>query len=228
MQPETTRWSLVALAGDQGGPQSAAALAELCALWRPAVLAFLRRTSGGGQAEDLTQSFFVHFIENSLTARADRTRGRFRSFVYSGLRRWWIDQERARTSGKRGGGRPAVDIDDIELRDTHAQPEAVFDRDWAICLVREGLRRLRAEADRDGRIALYVAAEPFLIEEPEPGDYARAATALGLSPNTFAVAVGRLRKRLQRTIRALVADTAASGEDAADEMRRLRSALRSA
>jgi hypothetical protein len=47
-------------------------------------------------------------------------------------------------------------------------------------------------------------------------------------PNTFAVAVGRLRKRLQALIREMVADTACDPHEAAAELRHLRGALRDA
>lgn len=225
-QPETTRWSLVARAADPANAHSATALAELCALWRPAVLAFLRRKTDAAQAEDLTQGFFLHFIESGLSAKADPARGRFRSFLYQGLRRWCIDQERARRAEKRGGRSSATDADMLDLFDPSDQPETAFDREWAACMLREGLRRLRYEADRNGRMALFDAAAPFLIEEPEPGDYAGAAASVGMLSNTFAVAVGRLRKRLQAVIREMVADTACDALQAADELRHLRTALR--
>lgn len=225
-QPETTRWSLVARAADPAQTHSAAALAELCAIWRPAVLAFLRRKAEPAYADDLTQGFFLHFIECGLSGKADPARGRFRSFLYQGLHRWWIDQERARHAEKRGGRGQHVEVENLELFDPADQPEAAFDREWATCLLREGMRRLRDEAGRNGRMALFDAAAAFLIEEPDAGDYARGAAALGMRPNTFAVAVTRLRKRLQSVIRDLITDTAIDGQQAADELRHLRSALR--
>jgi len=224
--PVTTRWSLIARAAGADVAHSSAALAELCALWRPAVQTFLRRKSGTTQAEDLTQSFFLHFIEHSVSARAEPTRGRFRHFLYSVLQRWWIDQQRAAAAQKRGSGSYAVDCDHLELFDAGESPEAAFDRAWASCMLREGLRRLRSEADRNGRLPLFEAAAPFLLEEPEPGDYARAAASVAMQTNTFAVAVGRLRKRLQAVIREMVSDTTMDEREAAAELRHLRAALR--
>jgi len=224
-QPATTRWSLVAKAANAADAGGTAALAELCTLWRPAVLSFLRRCSDPQTAEDLTQGFLLHFIETGMAGKADPERGRFRSFLYASLKRWCIDQERALTAGKRGGGQTAIDWEELNLFDPADAPDRAFDRAWASCMLREGMRRLRHDAVCNGRLVLFEAALPFLLEEPDPGDYARASAAVSMQPNTFAAAVSRLRKRLQAIIQSMVADTATSPGEAAAELRHLRAAL---
>lgn len=93
-------------------------MAELCTLWRPAVVGFLRSRAGEAAAEDLTQGFFLHFIETGMAGKADPGRGRFRSFLFASLRRWSIDQERALHAERRGGGqRPRTDHQDDRLGD---------------------------------------------------------------------------------------------------------------
>lgn len=224
--PATTRWSLIARAANTDSEHSSVALAELCAVWRPAVLGFLRRKSGSMQADDLTQDFFLHFIEQSLSRKAESARGRFRSFLYSALQRWWIDQQRAASAQKRGGALQPVDWDQLVEPASGDSPEAAFDHAWAACMLGEGLRRLRSEADRNGRLPLFDAASEYLLEEAESGDYSRAAASVGMQPNTFAVAVSRLRKRLRAVIQGMVADTTVDKREAADELRHLRAALR--
>ena len=224
MTPQTTRWSLIARAADPGRPDAGSALEELFSIWRPAVLTFLRSRTCAADADDLTQSFFLYFIEAGLSARADPERGRFRSFVFSALKRWWIDQRRAETALKRGGsGAPAEPLDE-QLLESGDQPEAAFDRAWAVCLLRESLRRLEQEAERNGRRRLFEAAQPYLLEAPEAGDYSAQASALGISNNAFAVAVGRLRKRLQAIVRNMVADTLFDSATVDSELRLLRGA----
>ena len=52
------------------------ALDELCRIYRPAVLAFLRRRGmSRDAAEESTQSFFLHLLERELASRADPARG---------------------------------------------------------------------------------------------------------------------------------------------------------
>ena len=78
----TTHWSVVLGAGDAASPQSAEALERLCrAYWLPLYAYVRRRGRDPEDAQDLTQAFFKHFLENNAVSRADRQRGRFRSFL---------------------------------------------------------------------------------------------------------------------------------------------------
>jgi len=83
---QTTRWSLIEAARDDPD-RSRAALEELCAAYRPPVLAYVRHSGyGRADAEDLTQSFFLRFLESGWYGRADPERGRFRSLLLTTLR----------------------------------------------------------------------------------------------------------------------------------------------
>ena len=42
-------------------------------------------------AQDLTQSFFAHLIEREIYGRADRAKGRFRSFLLAALKNFLAD-----------------------------------------------------------------------------------------------------------------------------------------
>lgn len=111
---------------------------------------------------------------------------------------------------------------DPDLQSEDADPAAAFDRCWAECLLQRALRLLAAEAGQQGKQALYDAAAPFLLQAPEGADYRDAAAALGMRPNSFAVAVARLRKRLQALVRIEVGETTDSYSDAREELRHLR------
>lgn len=216
----TTRWSLIRRAAGNDADASTA-LAALCTAWRPAVLRYLRRSHDAAQAEDLTQGFFLHLLEQRLIARGDPALGRFRDFLYTALRHWCADQQRRNRALRRGGEAVSVAVDP-DLPSDGADPAAAFDRCWAECLLQRALRLLAAEAHQQGKQALYDAAEPFLLQAPESADYGRVAATLGLRPNTFAVAVTRLRRRLQALVRIEVGETTDSDDDAREELRRLR------
>lgn len=216
----TTRWSLIRrAAGDDRDARLA--LAELCLHWRPAVLHYLRRRHSGAEAEDLTQGFFLHLLEHRLLARGDPTRGRFRDFLYTALRHWLADQQRRQRAHCRGGEAVRIELD-TELPGEDEDPAAAFDRCWAACLLQRALAQLAAEAQQQDKQALYDAAAPFLLHAPESADYRQAAAALGLRPNTFAVAVTRLRRRLQALVRREVGETTDTEDEARAELRRLR------
>src|SRR6516162_10263343 len=85
---DSTRWSVVLEAAQSrahGGPE---ALARLCArYWQPLYGFARRRGHGPEDAQDLVQGFFAHLIERRALRRADRSKGRFRSFLLASFQK---------------------------------------------------------------------------------------------------------------------------------------------
>ncbi|MGH8021545.1 MAG: RNA polymerase sigma factor, partial [Opitutaceae bacterium] len=101
----STQWSLVLAAGERDGPAGRRALAELCRAYWPPLYTFARRRGmATADAQDATQDFFVFLLSNGLVARADRERGRFRSFLLASFRHFLADRRDHATAVKRGGG----------------------------------------------------------------------------------------------------------------------------
>lgn len=220
---QTTQWSIVLNAG-AGGDDAQAALTILCETYRPPVLAYVRaRVRNIDDAEDLTQAFFAHVLERELPARADRERGRFRSFLLKSLNHF-LSTEWQRTNAQRRGGNTTQLSDDVieSIPSDAAGPEQAFDQEWARTVVREAMRRLAEEADAAGRGKMFAELRRYLIEAPEPGDYDEIAAKAGIRRNTIAVAVHRLRSRLQELVEEVVADTASNTADVQTELRRMR------
>src|SRR5262245_40623351 len=94
----TTRWSLVLGAGDRRAPGFEEAFAQLCTLYWYPVFAFVRRRGyGSDEAQDLTQGFFARLIEKGDLASADRTLGRFRTFMLMACQHYLANErDRAR------------------------------------------------------------------------------------------------------------------------------------
>lgn len=220
---DTTSWSLILHAGGDGSG-ARACLEALCRLYRPPVLAYVRARSRE-EAEDLTQAFFAHLIEHRLAARADRERGRFRAFLLTALKHFVAAESARSRTQRRGGGSDRVALEDCEPIDADDGPEQAFEREWALTVLREAMRRLGDEARQAGKEVLFLRLQPFLLEPPDDQQYAAVAGDLGLRRNTLAVAVHRLRTRLQELVQALVADTVSDTEQADQELRRLRAAL---
>ena len=223
---ETTRWSLV-LRARADEPDARAALEALCRSYRPPVVAYVRsRGYAPEAADDLVQGFFLRFLDHAWHAGADRERGRFRAYLLTMLKRYLGSAETEAHAQKRGGGVriEALDEADGAVGDD-ATPEQTFERAWAITLLGRAVSRLRCEAEEAGRIALFDALKTFLVERPDEADYARVADRLGVRRNTLAVAVHRLRHRLQELIRDELADTTGSEDDLDAELDDLRGAL---
>lgn len=216
---QTTRWSLI-LASRDVTREGAAALDQLCRIYRSPVLAYVRhRGYAGDQAEDLTQSYFAHLLDRGIVHRADPARGPFRAFLLGSIRNFLANMRDAERAQKRGGGAAAVEIDEsTALAPEGDTPEAAFDREFALTLLRRAMQALEREAREAGRLDQFRALKPFIVEAPDADDYAKVAERLGQRRNTVAVAIHRLRERLRQLVRVELAETVASPEDVQSEL----------
>jgi RNA polymerase sigma factor (sigma-70 family) len=222
----TTRWSLVL--GARGTSQaSARALDELCRIYRPPVLAYVR-SRGHADAEDLTQAFFEQLLRLQTYAVADPGRGRFRVFLRVALKHFLSNQIAAAHAAKRGGGQTPLsfehDCEGVDAADAQ-MPDEVFERAWADAVLRQSLVRLDAEAAAAGKRELFLALRPFLLESPDADGYARIAERLNLRRNTVAVAIHRLRARLHEAVREELGETVAGDTEVESELEELQAAL---
>ena len=81
-----TLWSVVLLSAQSQAPGSEAALAEFCRLYWYPIYAFVRyRGYPPHDAQDLTQSFFLHLLEHKALTHVDPLRGKFRSFLLASV-----------------------------------------------------------------------------------------------------------------------------------------------
>ncbi|HET6603365.1 MAG TPA: sigma-70 family RNA polymerase sigma factor [Xanthomonadaceae bacterium] len=226
---ETTHWSIV-LATRGEDARAREALARLCEAYRAPVLAFVRRHPHfGAHAEDLTQAFFLQFLEGRWHDAADPARGRFRNFLLAAVKNFLSHEAAREGAAKRGGGlAPAsLDAEDAaEPADAEARPEAAYVREWALTVLRRALDRLEAEAVAAGKAELLAHTREFLLEAPDRECYAEVAERLQMRRNTLAVTVHRMRERLRELVRAELAQTVGDGAALEQELRELGGTLR--
>lgn len=230
----TTRWSLVAhaAADDSRGRR---ALGELCDLyWRP-LYAFLRRSGSSEQdAEDTVQGFLADLLARGDVARADRGRGRFRTFLLAALKNYASKQRDRDAALKRGGGVATFRLDPDAVAGAEAAyrhepsddrtPEEVFERQWALTLLDGVLTELAAKYESEGRGEWFAALRPTLTGGgAQP--YAELAATLGSTPGAIKTAVSRLRREYRDRLDAALCDGALSDDEIADERRALLNAL---
>jgi RNA polymerase sigma factor (sigma-70 family) len=228
----TTHWSLVSAAKDPDAPEARQALADLCgAYWFP-VYAYVRRCGHDRHAaEDLTQAFFARLLEKNDLAAADRTRGRFRTFLLTACQHFLANQNDHATAKKRGGGKAhfSLDFAAAEGRFAHEPadaetPERAFERRWALELLDRALAELRQEYVESGRGKLFDALKGCLMAGAET-PYAELAAGLNMTEGAVKVAVHRLRQRYRDRLREAIGRTVADPEDVDDEVRDLFAAL---
>ena len=231
----TTQWSVILRAADTENEGSKNAMESVCrACWYP-IYAFVRRQGYTPEdAQDLTQGFFVHVLENNVLAHADKERGRFRSFLLGALRHFVSNEARKNRAEKRGGKVTFLSVDATEGEDRFgreiqdpATPEKLFQRNWAENLLRRASETLRADYERSHKLHLYEAIKPYLLGSANPDSYQEVADSLGISSGSLAVMVFRMRKRYGDILRQEIAQTVDDPADVQSEIRLLLEAVAS-
>lgn len=221
----TTRWSLVLAAGEHRSSGDAErALAELCEqYWYPLYAYVRRRGHDADDARDLTQAFFAKLLEKKDLARAEPTRGRFRTFLLTAMKNFLAGEWRKQKAQKRGGAVEtlALDFDSAEdayrLEPTHGQdPEALFHRRWALEVLDRALADLEVSYRKSGKVELFDALKGY-VGGGGGLPYAELAPRLGMSEGALRTAASRLRARWRRRLRELVAETVDCAADHRDE-----------
>lgn len=225
----TTHWSVVLSAQEPTSPESQQALETLCrAYWYPLYAYARRRGHSPADAEDRTQEFFAQLLAHNWVARAERQRGRFRTFLLMAMSRFLANEwDKARTL-KRGGQVRFVPLPPgtAETRYTRepadtSTPEEAFDKQWALTTLNGVLDGLRSEYEKGGKGPLFDALKPCLVGSRDTQPYAELAAALGMSEGALKVAVCRLRERYRQRLKAEIAHTVASAADVDSELRHL-------
>jgi RNA polymerase sigma-70 factor (ECF subfamily) len=224
----TTHWSLVLTAGRSDTARAQGALEQLCRLYWYPIYYFVRRQGySEHDAQDFTQEFFARLLDKNWIAHADRSRGRFRSFLLLVLKRFLAVEWHKANAQKRGGIHYLpLPFDSAESRyggepaDT-GTPEQAFEKQWALALLESVLRQLRADYKQDGNVVLFEALKPCLTGRSEMQPYAALGAKLEMSEGAVKVAVHRLRERYRARLRAEIAHTVASPADVDSEMRHL-------
>lgn len=230
----STHWSVVFAAGrSEAEPQMAgAALAELCqGYWAP-LYGFVRsRGHTVHDAQDLTQSFFAYVLEHKVYARANRQKGRFRSFLLASLKNFLADAADRERTLKRGGAQIFLPLHEEQAQEaeslfqTHSgisNEDRLFDRSWAEALVAAALERLSADYKHEAKEQLFKELRIFIAGGAEPPPtYAELTDRLRITESTLRSHVTRLRARYREALRTEVRRTVDSEAQVDQELREL-------
>ena len=229
MQFTTTHWSVVLAAGQRELPQAAEALERLCrTYWYPLYVYVRRQGKSPEDAQDLTQDFFCRLLEKNYLAKADRDRGRFRTFLLGSMNNFLVNEWKRAGRLKRGGGVEFLSIDAAAAEDRYAaepakdsNPDAAYEQRWAVTLIEQVLAALSQEFKAADKARLFEELKGFIWGDKSTASYAEIAGHLNLTEGSVKVAVHRLRQRFRELLRAEVAHTVARPEDVNDELRHL-------
>ncbi len=229
-----TSWTIVRQLDDPSSAHDA--FARLCASYWYPIYAFARRSGWSPEdAEDATQSFFAGFVEKNLFAAADPHIGKLRTYLLTAFSRHLHGIREHDGALKRGGGCEFLPLAAFEGEALYAReptgpatPEQLFDRAWAVALIRATLRILGEEEADESRGTHYSALEPFLSPDASgTASYADAAAQMGISETAARQAVSRLRGRFRDVLNRQIAATLREPTHAliAEEIMAIRAAL---
>jgi DNA-directed RNA polymerase specialized sigma24 family protein len=141
------------------GRQSEAVLAELCRkYWKP-VYCYLRSMGlGNDEAKDLTQGFFTDkVLGQDLIQKADREKGRFRSFLLRSVHNYAVSAVRS--------SKVCSSLDDAsDIGTTTDEAEVQFNRTWADELLQEVLTELEQECRSRDKLTHWQVFHEWLLE----------------------------------------------------------------
>lgn len=209
---QSTLWSRIRLVRqDDSG-----AVAEFVDRYRPPVFRFIRNAGfAEPDAEELTQDVFTRLLADDVLAKADRTKGKFRSFLLAVTRNVMQEERRRRTADKRGGGRDVLSLDDARAGERAASDptDEEFDRAWVAQLLASALQELEREHPLQHRILRACVHDGRAYQE--------VADELGRPLQDVKNHVHRARQKLTELLQREVARYASSGEEYEDEVRYL-------
>ena len=194
----TTHWTQVVAALGKT-PEAKQALRELCETYYAPVELFIRRYRGSAEdAQDLTHEFFAKLLEGNSLGNADRTRGRFRSYLLGAMKHFLGDQHDRDQTLKRGGGQTPLSLDQpgregnssrtesLTVADPRGfPPDAFFDRHWGLSIIEQAIGTLRSEAEASGEQAKFEVLQRWLVTPSSHDTGIDAARTLNLSDGSI-------------------------------------------
>lgn len=229
----TTRWFLVARAGQEPSGGQRPALSELLQRYLPALRAHLVQTRhlAPDAADDVLQSFVAtKFLAQNLAGQANPARGRFRTLLLTALDRFAVSEWRRQTARKRTAEHAGPLDPQQSLPASSLPPAEAFDVAWARQVLSEAVRRIEAECRSAGRRELWGVFECRILlptlEGRRPPEYAELVSRFGFrSPSQASNALLTAKRMFERTLRAVVGEYASSPGEVEDEIRDLRTIL---
>ena len=219
---------MVQLAAQSASPEAAQqALTDFCQTYWPPLYAFLRRRGNSpNDAQDLTQAFLVHLVEQNTLSRASADKGRLRTFLLGSLQHFLANEHDRAHRLKRGGGKQIVSIEEhlVEaeaavMAGGVADATESYDQAWATTLVRRTWELLEEAYTAEGKREWLECMKPLVVGGTvTPRSPEQVAHELDVPISTIHTWIQRLRERYRKALHTEVARTVPNAADVEDEL----------
>ena len=231
----TTQWSLVERAGQtvSGNP----ALEELLRRYLPALRAHLCHVKrmNEDEAENLLQSFILDkVIQQKLIARADRQKGRFRTFLLTVLDNYVRTAHRRAQSASRRADAASHSLEGITGEaESQMRPSRSFDVIWARTVLDQALQCMEARCRDQGNDTAWAVFHSRLVSPLLHGQvqesYADLVDRLNLRTATEAHnALVTAKRMFRRALNEVIGEYARDQAEIDSEIRDLYAVLEAA
>lgn len=228
-----TSWSEVDVAKDKCTPEGQLALDAILERYRPALLAHLRAKFhlSPEDAEDTFQGFVQEkIIVRNFMARAEPSRGRFRTFLLSSLDRYAISQIRRNQALKRNPGTDLLPLHEMPEADLpFFEPDAglEFEMQWSCAVLTGTLLNMRNDCLRKGRELIWQVFYrrvllPILADADSPA-YEELVEEYKIdSPSDAFNLLGTAKRMFERHLKEVVHEYIRSDHEVEEEIAHLR------
>lgn len=228
----TTHWSLIE--GIKDGSDVDGALIELLLriYWKPVYCYLRHKGYDNEQAKDLTQDFFHEVVLNrNLVNRADKDRGRFRSFLLYALKQYLINQDRNQRAQKRIPREKLTSLEIAELPDlpqsfVQATAEDSYHYAWLSALLERATAKVRTACQEQGMETHWILFHERILQpilnNSNPTSLTKLCENHGIEDTKKASnMIVTVKRRFRNVLLDLVRKTVVSEEQANEEFQYL-------
>lgn len=224
-----TRWTLIRRVRSDPSAHREELGQLLGDYWKPLYHLGRRKGLSIEAAKDAVQGFLARLLERDFLTSLDPERGRFRSYLRSAFQNYLANLHAHDAAQKRGGNVPTVALDfdlaEAELDATSSDPEAAFDRTWALGVLERALQRLRAEYENGERRGAFEVVLRYFHPLGSGAPYAETAAEFSMTVPQLKSFLHRARARFRCLVREEVSSTLTDPLAADDEISELMRAL---
>jgi RNA polymerase sigma-70 factor (ECF subfamily) len=168
-------------------------------------------------------------FEKNTLERADREKGRLRTFLLTSLQNFLINEYDRKKAIKRGGDRIILSLDELlpeaevnMLASAHLDAVACYDLTWATSIIARSWQNLCEVLEAEGKSQWLDELRPFLAGgTTNPPNQEEVAARIGVPIGTLRTWISRLRQRYRDALRTEVASTVCNPADIDDELKYL-------
>ena len=200
--------------------------------WKPVYCYLRRKGLDNEKAKDLTQGFFLEVVlGRDLVTRADRAKGKFRTFLLTALDRYIVSDHRGQTAMKRAPSEGLVTLENVDSvnipeRAGATTPDQAFAYAWATDLLDAVLAEVKAYFCDGGKTTHWdvfhaTVVQPCL-EGVNPPPLAQTCERFGLDGKLKACNMAiTVKRRFKRVLWAHVRAVVDSDDDVEAEIAEL-------